>query len=261
MNKNNNDTVQSVKRALNIMEELSEERSLGITDIGKRVGMSKSTVHRLVGTLCDSGYVTQDGDGRYRLSLKLFDLGNRLVNQHGIRREATLYLERLARMTHETVNLAILENDQLVYIDRIESVEPLRIGLEIGRGYSAHCTALGKAWLAFLPDEEFEAFLVRQKDLERLTTATIIDKEGLRTEIYKIRREGVALEREEYRQGIHCVAAPVFNYNGRIAAAVSVSGPSVRMADGVLAERIDQVKEIARLISARVGFKGHGHRN
>ena len=172
-----------------------------------------------------------------------------------------MYLERLARMTHETVNLAILENDQLVYIDRIESVEPLRIGLEIGRGYSAHCTALGKAWLAFLPDEEFEAFLVRQKDLERLTTATIIDKEGLRTEIYKIRREGVALEREEYRQGIHCVAAPGFNYNGRIAAAVSVSGPSVRMADGVLAERIDQVKEIARLISARVGFKGHGHRN
>ena len=249
------DTVQSVERTLKIIEALSEEYELGITDLSKRVGMGKSTVHRLISTLHATGYVLQTAEGKYMLSLKLFDIGNRVINHRSIRHEEKPFLERLAELTHETVNLAILENDCLVYIDRIESMEPLRIGLEIGQGYSAHCTALGKIWLAFISPHELEGFLSRHTEWQRYTEHTIVDKDMLRKEVKQVRINGFAVEKEEYRAGVHCVAAPVFDHHNRIAAAVSVSGPSIRMLEDVMAERIQQVVTITAQISARIGYK------
>lgn len=151
--------IQSVERALLILQALAKGRELGITELSRAVELGKSTTYRLVSTLESQKYVQQNANGKYSLTLKLFELGNAVVNHMGIRPIASSYMEDLAAKLNETVNLAVLEKGEVIYIDRIESQEPLRIGLNVGTRVPVYCSGLGKAILAFLSERELEDVL------------------------------------------------------------------------------------------------------
>jgi DNA-binding IclR family transcriptional regulator len=247
--------VQSVKRALSILETLAQNRAdLGVSDLGRALGLSKSTVHRLLATLEEGGYVQSSSPGRYALGIKAFEVGSAVLNRMGLRKVALGPMQELADLTKETVNLALLDGLEIVYIDRIECSEPLRMDLQVGRRVPTHCSALGKAILAFLDPQESRD-IMRRLSFSRYTARTIIDSEALRRELPVIREQGYSVDDEEYIEGIRCVAAPLFDYHSRPVAALSVAGPSVRLTPG----RIESVAQVlvtaTRSISRGLGFR------
>jgi len=247
--------VQSVKRALSILETLAQNSAdLGVSDLGRALGLSKSTVHRLLATLEEAGYVQSSSPGRYALGIKAFEVGSAVLNRMGLRKVALGPMQELADLTRETVNLALLDGLEIVYIDRIECSEPLRMDLQVGRRVPTHCSALGKAILAFLDPREFEDIMSRLS-FPRYTARTITSGDALRRELAATREQGYSVDNEEYIEGIRCVAAPIFDYRSRPVAALSVAGPSVRLT-------MDRIGSVAQLlltatqsISRGLGFR------
>ncbi|WP_425060221.1 Transcriptional regulator KdgR [Sporomusa carbonis] len=256
---NTSEKIQSVERALVILELLGQEFELGITEISKEIGLGKSTVHRLLATLKDKGFVQQTASGKYRLSLKLFEVGNMMVNKLGVRKEAGSYLEKLASLSGETVNLAVIDKCDVIYIERIESSEPLRMGLEVGRRLPAFCTALGKVILAYLPEHEFKKVLAANQSDSRLpqfTNKSITNVSELYAHLQQVKEQGYSFDDEEFLQGLRCVAAPIFDHMGKVIAAISISGPTVRMTYETVNKLIPYLKEATVNISKQMGYKG-----
>lgn len=252
------EAVRSVERALNIIEALSREEEMGITELSRELGLNKATIYRLITTLRLHDYVEQVKEDKYKLTFKIFELGSRIVNRLGIRKTAFPYLEELAANTKETVNLAALEENNVCYLDRIESREPLRLGMDIGSRFPAHCTALGRVLLAHLNHAELDSCLLkaeREGQIQQYTSNTLTDMGMIKKELQNIRQQGYAVESEQYLPGIRCIAAPIFNHAGKAVAAVSVAGPSVRVTDEVVKELIPALKKTTSNISARLGYK------
>lgn len=253
------EAVRSVERALSIIETLTRMGEVGITDLSRELGLGKATIYRLITTLRLHGYVEQTSADKYKLSLKLFELGSKVVNRLGVRNIAYPYLEELALITKETVNLAVLEQTNAVYIERIESREPLRMGLETGMHFPAYCSALGRALLAYRDPAEIDSLLnqaEREGQIQKHTKNTITDLESIKKELRKIKKNGYSLDEEQYLDGICGIAAPIFNYTGKVVAAVSVAGPTVRMTKKVAEEFTPIIKEAAQNISLRLGYTG-----
>lgn len=232
---------------------------MGISELSRELGWGKGTVHRIITTLRIHGYVEQTASEKYKLSFKLFELGNRMVNHIGIRKTARPYLEQLAGATKETVNLAVLDFNQVIYIDRIESREPLRMGLDIGTRFPAYCTALGLAILAYLDTETLNALLAesgRQGQFLKYTDKTVVDLSVIRDQLAVVRNRGYSIDDEYYLPGIRGVAAPVFNHSRAVKAAISVAGPSLRLSDAVMAEFVPLIKATANSISVQLGYSG-----
>jgi len=254
------DVVHSVDRALSIIETLSQVEEMGITELSREVGLGKATVYRLVTTLRIRGYIEQTTTEKYRLNLKVFELGNKVVNRLGIRKIAYPYLEKLALDTKETVNLAVLDGTDVYYIDRIESREPLRIQLDIGTRFPAYCTGLGRVLLAYSDPNAIDQLLDQLQnkgEIQKYTHKTLVDTKLLRIELNKIKEQGYTLDDEQYLSGIRCVSAPIFKHTGKVAAALSVAGPTVRMTNRTISKVIPIVKETATNISVRLGYS-HG---
>lgn len=250
--------VRSVERALNIIEALNRDEEMGITDLSKELNLNKATIYRLVTTLRLQGYVEQGKGDKYKLTFKLFELGSKIVNRLGIHKTASPYLEELAAATKETVNIAALEGNNVYYLDRIESREPLRLGMDIGSRFPAHCTALGRILLAYLEPVEINDLLLkagREGQIQQYTSNTLTDVGLIKKELQKIRRQGYAIETEQYLSGIRCIGAPIFNHIGKVVAAVSVAGPIVRVTDEFAREVIPSLKKTASNISLRLGYK------
>ncbi|QDR79174.1 IclR family transcriptional regulator [Sporomusa termitida] len=251
--------VHSVEKSLKILETLSRVEAMGISELSRELGWGKGTVHRIITTLRIHGYVEQTANEKYKLSFKLFELGNRMVNHIGIRKTAHPYLEQLAGITNETVNLAVLDFNQVIYIDRIESREPLRMGLDVGTRFPAYCTALGLAILAYLDTEKLNALLAefeRQGQFLKYTDKTVVELPLIREQLATVRQRGYSIDDEYYLPGIRGVAAPVFNHSGTVKAAISVAGPAIRMTEAVMAEFMPVVKETANRISVQLGYSG-----
>lgn len=251
--------VHSVEKALIILETLSRVEEMGISELSRELGLGKATIYRIITTLRIHGYVEQTASEKYKLNFKLFEIGNRVVNQIGIRKTARPFLEHLALATRETVNLAVLDYYSVIYIDRIESREPLRIGLDVGTRFPAFCTALGLAILAYLNPVEVDNLLAQTVQAGlfiKHTENTVIDLRTVKEQLVTIRQQGYSLDNEYYLSGIRGVAAPLFNHSGKIKAAISVAGPAVRMTDEVVAAFIPQVKAVAKDISLRFGYSG-----
>ena len=252
------ETVQAVSRALAILETLAREGGpLALTDLAHRVGLKLTTVHRLLSTLMAHGFAEQERvTMRYRLGLKVFEIGNAALSTMDVRSIARPFLKDLVERLNETANLAILDRGEVVYIDQLESTNIVIVKMfaRVGSRGPAHCTGSGKALLAGLPDEELKATLPRMK-LEPFTERTLTDPGKLLAEIERIRVQGYALDDGERDEGVFCVAAPISNFEGRVTAAISVSAPTARMQEDAIEERIiPVVREVAASISARLGY-------
>lgn len=250
--------VKAVVKTLRILEELSAVDNRGVTKIAGEAGMSKATTFRFLSTLEREGYVRQDRDnGTYSLTLKLFEVAS-LVRQRRTRLDDIHpLLQDLAEDTGETVHLATMEQDHLVYLDKIESNRALKVSMtsRVGRAAPLHCTAIGKVLLAH-QDPNTQGDLLRRISLDRYTPTTITTQELLKEELKQIAGAGVALDKEEHEEGVYCIAAPIQNSQGEVRAAVSISMPSVRITPEISATYQGMVRETAARISRALGNGG-----
>ena len=248
-------TVQSVERTLDIVEALSSNRTgIGVTELSKALNLHKSTVHRLLTTLMVRKYVEQDPEsGKYRLSVKLFELGNAVLSKLNMRAHALPFLRELRERTRETVQLSIIDNNEVLYIDVLESPEKIGVKAQIGERAPLYCTASGKVYLAGLPDERFYE-VMRGAELKPLTPATLTSFEKLKEEVAIAKDTGVARDMGESDEDLRGLAAAIKNYRGRIIACISVAVPSSRYAEASFLELAKSVKETADKISYSVGY-------
>lgn len=247
--------IQSVDRALRILEEFNtKERVLGVTEIAKRLGLNKSTCFGLLQTLYSRGYLEQDSDtGKYKLGLKLFELGLTYESGIEIREIAKPHLRELVEKTFETVHLVIRDKTEAVYIEKVEGPGAIRMISQVGKRVHLHCTGVGKAILAFLPDDEVDSIL-KKGPLEQFTWNTIVDKEKLKHHLHEVRERGYCIDDEEIEVGLRCVAAPIFNHRKEVISAISVSGPTTRMTYHKINEIEGMIKETAAVISSKLGY-------
>lgn len=254
--------VQSVERVINILEAMGQEGApITVTDLADKVGLKVSTVHRLLTTLAHRGYVEQNQeDSRYRLGFKVLELANAVLYLSDIRTVSRPYLEELVDRCNETANLAILDNTEVIYIDQVESKNLIIVKMfaQVGNRGAVHCTASGKALMAFLPEERIDE-IIGQIDMVKYTNETITEPKDLKKELQRIQREGYALDWGEREEHVRCVAAPIFNHESRPIASISVSGPSTRITTYYMKnELVDIVKDVAAKISAKMGYNGNG---
>lgn len=244
--------VASLERGVRVLELLAQQGPLSVSEVASHLRMHRSASHRFLATLRDLGYVVQDPSSRYRLSFRLFELGMATVNAIGIRQVARPFLEELANLSNETVNLGHWDGKEIIYIDKVKSREVLLMDLAIGARVPAYCSALGKAILAFRPEAEVRAFL-KSTPLKPLTPRTKTDPEKLLHELGEVRRLGYAVDREEMVTGLYCVAAPVFDYTEHPEYAISVSAPTARMSQEGITALSREVKRVCGELSRRLG--------
>ncbi|NLB17776.1 MAG: IclR family transcriptional regulator [Syntrophomonadaceae bacterium] len=251
-------TVQSIDRVLSIIEALAEhEAPMHLGDLAEQVVLKPSTVHRLLNTLLVRGFVEQDEDSRYKLSMKLYYIGNRATYATDIKAMAAPFMREMLEKANETVNLAILDRGEVVYIDQMESnnIVIVKMFARVGNRGPAHCTGSGKVLLAYLPPDELSRYLSETK-LEKFTRDTITDPEMLGKELARVAREGYALDLGERDEEVRCVATPIMNHDGQVVAALSVSGPSMRMTPSYMNnELIPMAKDISLRLSRKMGYQ------
>ena len=255
-----NNLVQTIERTSLILDILGQSpQGISIRDLSERIKLPKGTTHRLISSLTYFGYARQDSKTRnYFLGLKLVELGNLLLNQLDLRKEAEPFLRDLAERTNETVHMVFLDRGEIVYIDKVEldhNPSGLRMASRVGLRNPAHSSAVGKVLLSHLPEEELKG-LVKEKGLPKRTENTITDLAQLKEHLRAVRTQGYAIDDEENEKGIRCVAAPIYNEVGRAVAAISISGPAFRITKKVVQETLKkEVMEIAHKISERLGFR------
>ncbi|MFO7295368.1 MAG: IclR family transcriptional regulator [Caldicoprobacter sp.] len=249
------DTVQSIDRAFDILEVLATEKEgLGVTEIARRIGLHKSTVYRLLTSMASRGYIEKNEvTGLYRLGLKLVELSSLYLNSLELKTEAQPYLRKLVALTAQPAHLAILDNHEAVYIDKIESFNSIRMYSAIGKRVPLYCTAVGKVLLMDKEDSKIRA-LFQGVQLVPHTSNTITDVDKLISEIDSVRRRGWAVDNEEHEEGIRCIAAPIYDYRGEVIAAVSTSGLKTIISPERDEEIAKYVVETAREISKRMGY-------
>lgn len=251
------DVVQSVDRAFSILEVISQyQDGLGISEISEKVGLHKSTVHRLLGTLIYKGFVIQDDQtNRYKISLKLYEIGVRKIADVDILKVSRSYTSALMEIFNEVVHLVIRDHNEIIYIDKVEADNTIRMASTIGRRSPLYCTSVGKVILAYLQDEEVRN-IWETSTIIKLTDHTIVDFNHLLVELEKIRSLGYAEDDEENEFGVRCIAAPVFNSHGLVEGAISISGPTTRVTKDKVSEIAEEVKICAKLISRDLGYIG-----
>jgi len=248
--------LSSVATSVRLLKAFSEEQvEIGISDLARRLGIAKSTVHRLAVTLVADGMLEQNPDtGKYRLGIALFRLGSLVRRRMILSNEARPLLRELREKVNETVHLAVLDGDELMYVYNLESTQAIRMRSDVGVRKPAYCTAEGQAILAFQPAEVVER--VVRDGLGARTPQTITDPQALRKVLEGVRARGCAIEDEESELGMRCIAAPLRNDAGDVVAAIGLAGPVSRLSKKALATFIPHVIETAAAISARLGHRG-----
>ncbi len=233
------------------------EPELSLTELTNRLGLNRSTTFRLLATLQGEGYVQRDREsGKYSLGVVCLELGTIFLSTIHLREQALPLLEDLRRECGETVHLAILDKEsmEVVYLEKLEGLLPIAyMGSRVGGRSPAYCTGLGKVLLAYEDSTEVESFYARQ-GLHPHTPSTIVETSKLMTELEEIKKNGFGIDNEEHESGVNCVAAPIWNENGRVTAAISISGPTERMNRAITeGNSVQKVMVMAAEISARLG--------
>src|ERR1700758_3229398 len=253
--------VQALDRAFAVLDLLGEsETPLGLAQVASSLQLHKSTAHRFLMVLERHHMVERTTNGKFRLGLRLFDFGNRAIEQYDLRDRAQPHLRRLVAETEETAHLCILEQARVIYIDKIEPARSVRMITRIGSSNPVHSTAVGKAILAFLPEDRIND-IIRRTRFERFTHRTIANAEQLRAEIEKTKRRGYAVDDEELEEGLSCIAVPVLDAQRQPVAAVTVSGPSFRVTAQKLPSIANHLLQCVRGISTDMGFTSAGRAN
>jgi DNA-binding IclR family transcriptional regulator len=250
------DVVQSVDRSLDILEILSQNiNGMGLTEIGVKIGLHKSTVHRLLGTLIYKGYVVQDMDSnKYKITLKLYELGVRKIASSSILEVSKPHTKALMKSLNEVVHLVIRDKNDIIYIDKVEADNTIRMASTIGRRSPLYCTSVGKSMMAYMTNVEIKDIWENSK-IKKLTENTITDYNEFLEELEKIRNKGYAEDDEENELGVRCIGAPIFNHNGEIEGAISISGPTIRVTKDKVEVFAEKVKKYANLISKELGYE------
>ena len=245
--------VQSVDRALSVLEILAAQGEAGVTEVAAELGVHKSTAFRLVAVLESRGFVEQLADrGKYRLGFGLVRLAGAVAAQLDIAQEGRPICEALAAEVEETVNIAILDSDRAVNVSQVRGPAALSTHNWVGQATPLHATSSGKVLLAHAPEAVRKGALSRE--LQRFTPATITDPEVLRQHLEQVVEQGWGATVEEYEVGLSAVAAPVLGADGAVIAALSVSGPSFRMESESFPRLARRVIECADELSRRLGF-------
>lgn len=247
--------VKSVLKAFEIMEELDSAGELGIGEISERLSMDKGTVHRIINTVKEAGYVIQNQDNKkYANSFKLLAMGNRVLERTGVQKTLRPFIKEIWDKTGETVNVGTVADGKIIYIDKIESKSPIKVGQKIGARVPIHCSALGKAILAFTPEPE-KSNIIAGLDLESYTSHTITTKTQFQNNLSEITEKGYALDDEEYVEGLICIATPIINYHGIPIAAISISCPKYRFREDYhLGLYSTLIMEAAQTVSKQIGY-------
>lgn len=249
-------TIQSLARAMALLEHLAGGgKNTGITAIAAHVGLHKSTCFGLLHTLQELGYVVQDKEtGRYKLGIKVFELGQAYMANLDLRGLAGSYLAELAAESLETVHLVIREGKHAVYLDKIEGPHAMTISSQVGQRARLHCTGVGKVILAHFTPEDQNAVL--GQPMEKYTEHTLTDKKLLAAHLAEIRKKGLSVDDEEIELGLCCIAAPIFDASGTVTAAISISGPKTRLSDDRLESLSKNLRKATRAISQQLGYLG-----
>ena len=246
--------LSTVTHTLRLLQQFTfDEPVLGVSELARRLGTGKSTVHRMLRTLQAEGFVAKTSDDRYRLGFKLYELGQLVVHTIELRAVAHGILERLRNESAETAHLAVLDGAEVVYLDRFESQSTLRLFGRVGRRMPAHSTSSGKAILAFAPPDVVDT--VVRAGLRRLGPRTITSRTVFLQALAEIRERGVSVSFEESESGVASVGAPVFGHDGTVIAAVSVAGPSLRMTREAMPRYGRMVLRAAAEISTGMGHR------
>lgn len=243
-------SVQSVERAIDILEYIARNNGAGVSDIARALGLNKSTAFGLIKTLVGRHYLFKDEKtDTYYLTLRLSTLGNREVLHQAVVGSARPYLEKLLDKYGETIHLVTSTRDSVVYIDKLEGTKSIRVATQVGDSLPMHCTGVGKAILAFRDKEEVSAYIQNTK-LPRFTANTITDPELLGEELAAVRLQGYAVDNEEIQPDVFCVAAPIHDYHGDVNYALSISMPKFRSSQDLTEQMAAEVRQTASKISA-----------
>lgn len=246
---------KTLLKGLMLLEALAEQngRPVTIPALAEKVGLTKSNTHRTLQTLAHAGYATRDEvSGNYRTTYKLFELGSKQMAQMDVRQFASSHMRALVDLTQETAHLSILDGGSVVYVDKIESAQPVRAYSVLGGHAPAYCVATGKILLAHQSQEYLARHLAA---LTAYTKATITDPQALKTELERAAANGYAINRGEWRDSVGGVAAPVFDAMGEAVAALGISGPLERLGEARMAELAPSVRQHALALSQAMGYR------
>jgi DNA-binding IclR family transcriptional regulator len=247
--------MKTLDKSLTLLEYFSikqkeKDGEIGISEINKTLHLGLSTIHRILSTFKSRGYIIQNQKTmKYKLGIKLFELGCIVQNINHLSEALKPHIYNLSQSTRETANLAIIEGREIIYIAKVESQQELTTNIRVGTRLPAHCTALGKAMLAYLSDNEFHQLYESNVPIIALTQGSISSLDKLKKELKKVRKQGYALDLEEYKIGIHCIGVPIFNKNGEVMAAVSITGPASRFTIDKMKDAKNQLIALSNEVS------------
>ncbi len=242
--------VQVLERALALLDALgAANREVGPAELAAILHLHKSTIHRLLKVLEGYRFVRRNAQGKYDLGLKLFELGNMSVSRFSLPRRAEPFLKEVVRETGETAQICVLSNTQMIAIANADAPWLVRA---IGHRGELHCSASGKAFVAFLP-RHAQDLLLSRLTLTKFTRNTITTLTALRAELARIRRRGSSINDEEVEMGVRCIGAPIFDQRSRVIATLSIAGPVFRMTKDRLPELSRIVVTVANALSAELG--------
>jgi DNA-binding IclR family transcriptional regulator len=247
--------VKSVYRAIKILEAFNADEGMTVTEISKRFNFPKSSVHQILNTLTNENILKKNPlTNRYFLGVKLFILGDRARANLEIRKVAEPLLKKLKEMFDETVHLTVLDNDEVLYVECFESSKLLRPFQIIGYRAPLHCTAVGKAMMAFMNEQDIDR-VIRTKGLKRFTKNTLTDRMSLLKDLEAVVARGYSVDNIEHEQGVRCIGAPIRNHGGQVFAAVSATWPSQRLQLSRIPKLAKTVIATAHEISRRLGYR------
>jgi len=249
---------QALRRALSILNSFSQDNlELSLADLSKSLSLPKGTVHRLLASLRHQSFIEQnESNHKYRLGWRLFELGACVDTINILQKKAHPYLEELCEKSKETVHLAVLKEGNIFYIDKIIGAHRMTIVTSVGMRLPSHIGGLGKSLIAFFPEEELDK-IFKGKALIRFTRNTITDLDKLKLALKKVRETGFAVDNEEFEIGLTCVGVPIKDLTGKVVAAISISGPALRMTKDMMPQYIKLALEAGKKISNALGYKNN----
>jgi IclR family transcriptional regulator, KDG regulon repressor len=247
--------VQVLDRTFEIINTLAETHSkLSVTELAARLGLHKSTAHRLLMVLESNRFVERDKDGgKYHLGSRIMELGLSALSRLDVCEIAKPYLRNLVEEAGETAHMGVLRGGEVVSVVNVESSQTLRTPATVGTRTPVHCTSLGKAIMAFGSSDAIDIYL-RDGTLKAHTPNTITSIRRFREELRAIQIRGYAIDNEEREEGLRCIGAPVHNCDGEVIAAISIAGPAVRILNESIPALSSAVMETAARISASLGY-------
>lgn len=225
-------SIRAVDNSFDVLEQfITGKSSLGITELSTRLGLHKNNIFRLLATLQNRDYIEQDQEtGSYKLGTKILELSFAYHRHNGLLKLSTSALNKLVQVTQENAYLGLLKSNKIVYVEHAQSSQVLRVSTRIGIRLSPLCTAIGKVILAFSSESE-RSKVIKANEFVKYTNNTILDEESFYKELNKVKKQGFAIDNSELDEGVSCVAAPIFNYERKIVAGISISGPTSRLND------------------------------